>query len=269
MKRRHDIRHIGLCNVIGYSCFALLYLPIIILIVYSFNDNNSLSIWTEFSFRWYRVVFEDRELIASAIRSIQIAVASGLISTSIAICAAVATTNFTRSRRDSIAYAILSAPLMIPEVVIAVGLLITFAEVRSMIAYRGLGYLIVAHVGFCIPFAYIPIRSRMRNLDQSLFLAAGDLYASKWQIFRKITLPLLMPAVFAALSLTLIVSLDDAVISEFVKTAGQDTLPTYILGQLHRAITPKMNAISTLMLLVSTLIICAFYFVFRGKGRLV
>jgi spermidine/putrescine transport system permease protein len=127
-----------------------------------------------------------------------------------------------------------------------------------------LGYLITAHAAFCVPFAYLPIKARLDGMDLSMETAAGDLYATPFVVFRRITLPLLWPGILAGAMLSFVISLDDVIITEFVKTAGQDTLPTYMLGQLRRVITPEINAISSVLLAVS-LVVVTIFFLFTRK----
>jgi spermidine/putrescine transport system permease protein len=163
-------------------------------------------------------------------------------------------------------YAMINQPLMVPEIVTAVALLIFFSRIKLWTGYTGLGYLIAAHTAFCIPFAYMPIRARLENMDLTLERAAADLYATPWHAFRRVTLPLLWPGILAGLMLAFVVSLDDVVITEFVKSGGQDTLPTYMLGQLRRVVTPEMNAISAVFLVLSIVIVTIFFFVSRKKN---
>ena len=140
------------------------------------------------------------------------------------------------------------------------------SSIKVATGYTGLGYLIIAHAAFCVPFAYLPIRARLESMDSTLEAAAADLYATPWQAFRRITLPLLAPGIIAGAMLAFVISLDDVIITEFVKSAGQDTLPTYMLGQLRRAITPEVNAIST-ALLVLTLVLLSVFFVLTRDRR--
>ena len=154
---------------------------------------------------------------------------------------------------------------MIPEIVTAVALLIVFARIKVATGYSGLGYLMAAHTAFCIPFAYLPIRARLESMDLTLETAAADLYATPWKVFTRVTLPLLWPGIIAGLMLAFVISLDDVVITEFVKSGGQDTLPTYMLGQLRRVVTPEMNAISTVFLAISILIVTIFFFISRRR----
>jgi spermidine/putrescine transport system permease protein len=154
----------------------------------------------------------------------------------------------------------------VPEIVTAVALLIFFAWIKVATGYQGLGYLILAHSAFCIPFASLPIRARLEGMDLTLETAAADLYATPWQAFRHVTLPLMAPGIAAGAMLAFVISLDDVVITEFVKSAGQDTLPTYMLGQMRRAITPEVNAISTALLALTVLLLTAFFLLTRKRA---
>ena len=122
-----------------------------------------------------------------------------------------------------------------------------------------------AHTAFCVPFAYLPIRARLEGMDLTLERAAADLYAPPWQAFKRVTLPILWPGILAGFMLAFVISLDDVVITEFVKSAGQETLPTYMLGQLKRSVTPEINAISTVFLGISILLVTMFFFISRKK----
>jgi spermidine/putrescine transport system permease protein len=161
---------------------------------------------------------------------------------------------------------ILAPPVMVPEIVTAVALLIVFSRIKIWTGYSGIGSLLAAHTAFCIPFAYLPIRARLENMDLSLEIASADLYAAPWKTFRFVTLPLLGPGILAGFMLAFVVSLDDVVITEFVKTGGQETLPTWLLGQLRRGVTPEMNAISTLFLLISVGIVTIFFFLSNRRN---
>ncbi|MGQ3294917.1 MAG: ABC transporter permease, partial [Shinella sp.] len=188
------------------------------------------------------------------------------LATILATMAALATTrNERRFPGQTMVYALINQPLMVPEIVTGVALLIFFAMIKVSTGYQGLGYLIAAHTAFCIPFAYLPIRARLETMDLTLERAAADLYATPLQAFRHVTLPLLVPGVIAGFMLAFVTSLDTVVITEFIKSAGQDTLPTYMLGQLRRVVTPEMNAISTVFLLLSVAIVTVFFFISRKK----
>lgn len=266
--RSFDVRRQTGFTAIALICFVLLYLPIILLVVYSFNAGQSIAIWEGFSLQWYVSAWGNEKVQDATIRSLIIACCASVISTSAAVMAALATTRSPKFRGYSAVFAMINQPLMIPEIVTAVALLIFFAMIKVATGYTGLWYLIIAHSAFCIPFAYMPIRARLQGMDLNLEHAGADLYGTPWRVFRRITLPQLWPGVLAGAMLAFVISLDDVVITEFVKSAGQDTLPTYMLGQLRRVITPEVNAISTVLLAISVALVIAFYFLSKsGKPK--
>jgi spermidine/putrescine transport system permease protein len=265
MARQFNVRSQTGFTGIAICCFIALYLPIIVLVFFSFNANTSMGNWSGFSFQWYEKAWANEAVIDATLRSLQIAVVAAIVSTIAATMAALATTRTEGYRGLTFKYAFLNIPLMIPEIVTAVALLIFFAQIKILTGYSGLGYLMAAHTAFCIPFAYLPIRARLEGMDLTLERAAADLYATPWKTFRHVTLPLLWPGILAGLMLAFVISLDDVVITNFVKSAGQETLPTYMLGQLRRTITPEMNAISTIFLLLSIGVVAVFFVVTNKK----
>jgi spermidine/putrescine transport system permease protein len=258
-----DIRHQNGFTAIAVICFAFLYTPIFTMMAYAFNQGDSIALWEGFSLRWFVSAWENEQVKESALRSLVIAGFASSISTIAATMAALATTRTKKFRGQNIVYAVINQPLMVPEIVTGVALLIFFALIKSITGYTGLGYLIIAHTAFCIPFAYLPIRARLEGMNLILETAAADLYATPWKTFRRVTFPLLFPGIIAGAMLAFVISLDDVVITELVKSAGQDTLPTYMLGQLRRAITPEINAISTALLGITVFILTLFYLLSR------
>ncbi len=252
-------------TTVATLCFVLLYLPIFLLVIFSFNAGTSVALWEGFSLRWYASALENEQVQAATVRSVVIATAASAIATSAAVGAALATTRTRPWRGQTVVFALVNQPLMVPEIVTAVALLIFFAMIKVATGYTGLWYLIIAHTAFCIPFAFLPMRARLQGMDLTLEQAAADLYATPWQVFRRVTLPQLWPGILAGAMLAFVISLDDVVITEFVKSAGQDTLPTYMLGQLRRAVTPEINAISTALLAVSVVLVMAFFFLNRSR----
>jgi spermidine/putrescine transport system permease protein len=250
---------------IAVLCFVMLYAPIATLVVYSFNAGTSMAIWEGFSWRWYISGWHNDQVIEASTRSLTIAACASLISTIVATMAAIATTRTRPFRGLTVIYAIINQPLMVPEIVTGIALLIFFAMIKIWTGYTGLAYLISAHTAFCIPFAHLPIRARLENMDLSLERAAADLYATPWMTFRRVTLPLLWPGIIAGAMLAFVISIDDVVITELVKSGGQETLPTYMLGQLRRIVTPEINAISTVFLLLSIGVVTLFFFLNRRK----
>ncbi|QOL80815.1 ABC transporter permease [Pseudooceanicola spongiae] len=250
---------------IAVIVFVLLYLPIAMLVIFSFNAGDSVAIWEGFSLRWYPEAWQNEAVKAATLRSLQVATAASLIATGVATMAALGTTRRRATRGQSFVYVMINQPLMVPEIVTGVALLIFFSSIKVITGYQGLGYLILAHAAFCTPFAYLPIRARLEGMDLALETAAADLYASPWQTFRHVTLPLVMPGAVAGLMLAFVTSLDDVVITEFVKSAGQDTLPTYMLAQIRRSVSADINAISTLLLLLTVVLLTAFFLLTRKR----
>ena len=266
MASHFSVRHQPGFTAIAATCFVMLYLPIFVLVAYAFNAATSTSVWGGLSLRWFEAAWNNAQVIEATLRSFQIAASAAVLATVVATMAALATTRTAPYPGLTFKYAAINQPLMVPEIVTGVALLIFFSRVKIFTGYTGLGYLIAAHTAFCIPFAYLPIRARLENMDLTLERAAADLYATPWQTFRRITLPLLWPGILAGLMLAFVISLDDVVITEFVKSGGQDTLPTYMLGQIRRGITPEINAISTVFLLLSVGVVTLFFFISRKRN---
>jgi len=260
-----SIRRMPGFSLLALACFFALYMPLAPLVVYSFNAGNNIALWEGLSLRWYVAAWENDLVQSAAIRSVVVATIASVIATVLATMAALGTTRTRPYRGQTSIYAMVNQPLMVPEIVTAVALLILFALIKESTGYHGYAYLVIAHTAFCIPFAYLPIRARLEGMDYVLETAAADLYATPWRTFTKVTLPLLLPGIMAGAMLAFVISLDDVVITEFVKSAGQDTLPTYMLGQLRRNITPEINAISTVLLGVSVIMVTVIFFLSRKK----
>lgn len=252
-------------STIAITAFVLLYLPIVTLVAFSFNASNSVAVWGGFSLHWYADAWANQAVKDATMRSLIIGVSAAFLATTLATLAALGTTRRRHFKGQTFIYVVINQPLMVPEVVTAVALMIFFGIIKVATGYQGLGYLIAAHTAFCLPFAYLPIRARLESMDLVLETAAADLYATPWQTFRRVTLPLLAPGIMAGAMLAFVISLDDVVITEFVKSGGQDTLPTYMLGQLRRSFTPEVNAISTMLLGVTVVILTLFFLLTRRK----
>lgn len=253
--RRFDVRRYPGFAPLAVLCLVLLYAPLIVVAVYSFNASPSITIWGGFSLEWYEQVFfgvEAPKFQKAAWNSAVIAVSAATAATVIATAAAVAMIRSAGFRGKSTAFALINLPLMVPEIVTAVATLIFF----SLIGFeRGVLTILLAHIVFCIPFAYLPIAARLEGIPASYEQAAMDLYASPWQAFQKVLFPLMAPGIFSGFLLAFIISLDDFIITNFVKGAGVETLPTAIFGAVKQGIKPNIMAISTLLLLVSILLV--------------
>jgi spermidine/putrescine transport system permease protein len=265
MARRYSVRRQRGFTAIALLCFVLLYLPIGTMVVFAFNAGTTVGAIEGLSLRWFVTAWNNESVIEATLRSLTVAPIAALVATIAATMAALATTRTASYRGLAFKVAFINQPLMVPEIVTAVALLVVFSRVKVWTGYTGIGYLIAAHIAFCIPFAFLPIRARLETMDLSLERAAADLYATPWKVFRRVTFPLLWPAILAGFMLAFVVSLDDVVITEFIKSAGQETLPTYMLGQLRRTVTPEMNAISTMFLALSIAVVTLFFFLSRKK----
>lgn len=241
--------------------YLFFYAPIILLIVFSFNDNRNVGIWTEPSLRWYGEMFQDTRVMGALRNSLVVAFISTIVSTIVGTMLAIALERYRfrgRGALDGISY----LPIIIPDVTMAVMLLIFFFQAFGILEEltgtrltTGLGTITLAHIAFNISFVAVVVRARLSQLDSSLEEAAADLYASRWQAFRRVTLPLIAPGVAGGALLALTLSLDDVVVTQFVSGAGATTLPVYVFGLVRRGVTPLINAVSTVMLLASMILV--------------
>lgn len=242
--------------------FAFLYIPIFVLVALSFNSGTVATIWEGFTPDWYARVLGNPNIVRTARNSLILASSATLLSTLIATSAAVGMAG-RRFRGQNGFNGLLSLPLLVPEIVTAVASLLFFLAIGFELS---LWTVLVAHVVFCIPFAYLPIRARLEGLDPRLLEAAGDLYSSPWRAFVRVTLPLLLPGVAAGAMLAFITSLDDFVITFFVAGAGATTLPVYIYSMIRTGITPEVNAVSSLLLGLSVVFVTLSYLIGK-RGR--
>ncbi|MEO6608722.1 MAG: ABC transporter permease [Aestuariivirga sp.] len=245
----------GLGWVTG-AVFAFLYLPLVVLSIFSFNGGDQVTVWSHFSLRWFREIFRNDAIQIATWNSLIVAATATVFSTVFAICAAMALERGARLPGRNVSISLIAMPLVVPEIVTAVSTLIFFTSIGLKL---GIGNLIIAHIVFCIPFAMLPIRARLREMGEAAETAARDLYADEWKVFWTITLPLLMPAVVSGAMLAFVTSLDDFIISQMVADPGMTTLPMYIYGMIRLGVKPEVNAVSTLLLLASmTLVGCAY-----------
>lgn len=242
--------------------FAFLYIPIFVLVALSFNSNDVATIWSGFSTDWYARVLDNPNILRSAKNSLILASGATFISTLLATAAAVGMAG-RRFPGQNIFNGLLGLPLLVPEIVTAVASLLFFLAIGMELS---LWTVLIAHVVFCIPFAYLPIRARLEGMNPSLLEASQDLYATPLRGFLRVTLPLLVPGIVSGAMLAFIISLDDFVITFFVAGAGATTLPVYIYSMIRTGITPEVNAISTLLLGLSVVVVVASYLI-QQRGR--
>lgn len=231
--------------------FIFLYLPIFILIIYSFNANKVVGVWQGFSMQWYQVLFTDKAIASAFENSIWVATWSTIISTILGTMAALVLERY-RFRGRLTFDAVLYLPIIIPDIVMALSTLLFFVMVGIALSRNTI---LIAHIAFNISFVAVVVRSRLATMDDNLEEAAADLGANEFMTFRRITLPLLMPGIVAGALLAFTLSLDDFVITFFVSGPGSTTLPLRVYSMIKFGVTPEVNAISTLMLLGSTILV--------------
>lgn len=248
-------------------CLFILYAPLIIVMIYSFNDNASITKWSGVSLRWYADVFvgpESEKFKKAAFNSLTIAIMAAVVATVISTAAAIGMVRGGNFRGKALSFGLLSLPIMVPEIVTAVATLIFFSTIGFKL---GTLSILVAHIVFCIPFAYLPIAARLQGIEASFEEAAQDLYANRWQTFRHVLMPIMGPGIVSGFLLAFIISLDDFIITNFIKGAGVETLPTAIFGSVKQGIKPNIMALSTLLLLFSISLVTLSYFVgMRGEN---
>lgn len=255
-----------LLSVNGWLVFAFLYLPILVVVVFSFSASGNVGIWGGFSLRWYDRMLGNTQLMNSVRNSLVVALWSTVIATVLGTAAALSLDRYRRWVGRGAFDGLLYLPIIIPDVTMAVMLLLWFTQVASV--PLGRPSIILAHIAFNISFVAIVVRARLAHMDPEMEDAAADLYANRWQAFRRVTLPLIMPGVLGGGLLALTLSLDDVVITSFVQGPGSTTLPVYVFGLIRRSVTPEINAVSTLMIVVSmVLVLAALGFQSRAERR--
>ncbi|MBW3659177.1 MAG: ABC transporter permease [Actinobacteria bacterium] len=256
----------------AWLVFAFLYAPILVLVVLSFNSNRIVGVWQEPTLRWYRDLLQDQAVLRSLKNSLIVAAVSTTVATVLGTAAALSLERF-RYRGQRLFDGLLYLPVIIPDVTMAVMMLLFFVQAFDLILIAtgtspnlGLGTISLSHIAFNISFVAIVVRARLAGLDRSLEEAAADLYASSWQAFRRVTLPLIAPGVLGGALLALTLSLDDVVITSFVSGPGSTTLPVYVFGLVRRGVTPLINAVSVVMLVGSMLLVIASLIVQRQRN---
>lgn len=228
--------------------YGFLYLPLLIVVIYSFNDSRLNAEWVGFTWKWYDKLFHNREMLTAAGNSLIIASSSALVATVLGTLAGMAMYRY----RMKLLPGLVLAPIAMPDILMGVSLLLFFIMLNMSL---GLISITLAHITFCIGFVALSVQARMSSIDRSLTEAARDLGATPWQCFRKITLPLLAPGILAGALMAFTLSIDDFVITFFVAGVGSSTLPLQIYSMVKIAVTPEVNAISTLLMLLTLILI--------------
>ncbi len=230
--------------------YCFLYLPLIIVVVFSFNDSKLNAEWVGFTWKWYGKLFQNQEMLTAAMNSLIIAAVSAGVATILGTLAGIAMSRY----RLRLLQILVLAPIAMPEILMGVSLLVLFIIINMTL---GLLSIILAHITFCIGFVAISVQSRMSSMDPGLIEAARDLGATPGRCFREITLPQLMPGILAGGLMAFTLSIDDFVITFFTAGVGSSTLPLQIYSMVKIAVTPEVNAVSTLLMLLTLVVIVA------------
>jgi len=252
--------------------FAFFYAPIAILVVFSFSNDRVVGRWGGFTFDWYGEFWNNNQLTNSISVSLQVAAISTVVSVVLGTLSALALERFT-FRGKRVFDALLYLPIIIPAVTLGIMMLVFFAEGIDVIdalfgitLSKGLATITLSHVAFCISFVSVVVRARLSGMDERLEEAAADLYATRWQTFRHVTLPQILPGVAGGGLLALTLSLDDVVVSQFTSGPGATTLPVFVFSLIRKGVTPMINAVSVVMFVASLILVAGMLAVDRLRS---
>ena len=259
-------------NANGWLVYTFFYAPIVLLVIFSFSDSRNVGTWGGWTLDWYRE-FGDNDTAQTALwASLRVALISTVVSIVLGTMSALALERF-EFKGKQVFDALLYLPIIIPDVTMAVMLLLFFAEFFDVLnnlfgldLRKGMGSIVASHIAFSVSFVSVVVRARLAGMDDRMEEAALDLYASRWQAFRYVTLPQTIPGIAGGGLLAMTLSLDDVVITEFVTGPGSTTLPVYVFGLIRRGVTPLINAISVIMLVASMALVVLSLVVERARG---
>lgn len=264
MKRRRT----GLLTVAAFG-YAFLYIPILSVVFYSFNDSRLVTLWGGFSLRWYRVLLESEEVLSAALLSLEVAVVSATVATIFGTLAGLALHRVGRFRGRTLLTGMVTSPLVMPEVITGISLLFLFITLTDWIGWpgaRGAMTITIAHITFSMAYVAVVVRSRLAGTDETLEEAAMDLGGRPLRVFFDITVPTIAPAMVAGWLLAFTLSLDDVVIASFVSGPGATTLPMLIFSKVKLGVTPDINALATVIIVLVSLGVITAALLTRKKG---
>ncbi|OZG74421.1 putrescine ABC transporter permease PotI [Hahella sp. CCB-MM4] len=260
-------KRFSLSNGVFWLGIFFLYAPMLVLIVYSFNESRLVTVWSGWSVKWYVELFDDQQLMSAVMRSLEVAFYSASAAVVLGLFASIVIVRFHKFRGRMLFSGMITAPLVMPDVIIGLSMLLLFVAMAQIVGWpaeRGLLTVWIAHTTFCLAYSTVVISSRLREMDQSLEEAALDLGATPVRAFLKVTLPIISPAVLSAWLLSFTLSLDDVVIASFVTGPGATTLPIEVFSSVRLGVTPKINALATIIIvLVSLVAFGSWYFTRR------
>jgi putrescine transport system permease protein len=230
--------------------FAFLYIPVLSMMVYSFNGSRLATVWGGFSTKWYVTLWNNAQVWKAMVLSVQIALVSATLATILGTMAGIALARFRRFRGRTLLSGMVTAPLVMPEVITGISMLMMFILMANWIGWpgeRGFTTITLAHTTFCMTYVTVIVQSRMLSADRAIEEAAMDLGSRPWQVLKDVTLPVISPAILSGWLLAFTISLDDVVISSFVTGPGNTTLPLLIWSKVKLGVTPDINALATIL----------------------
>ena len=262
----------ALLHANGWIVYFFFYAPIVLLVIFSFSDSRNVGTWGGWTFEWYREFADSNNARNALSTSLKVAAVSTVISVVLGTMSALALERF-EFKGKQVFDALLYLPIIIPDVTMAVMLLLFFSQFFSFLDWafgiefaKGVGSITLSHIAFSISFVSVVVRARLAGMDNKMEEAALDLYATRWQAFRYVTLPQIIPGIAGGGLLAMTLSLDDVVITQFVTGPGGTTLPVYVFGLIRKGVTPLINAISVVMLVASMLLVVLSLLLERSRG---
>ena len=249
--------------------YIFLYMPIVTLVIFSFNDSQLVTVWSHASMRWYAALMDDSDLIAAVALSLKIAFFSALISVFFGVFTAFCLNRYKRFSGRTLLSSMATTPLVMPDVIVGLSLLLMLVSMQHWLGYpeRGLFTILLGHALLGTAYATVVVTSRLREMDGKLDEAAMDLGCQPFQVFRLVTLPLLLPALVSAFLLTFTLSFDDVVLSSFLSGPGYSTMPMVIFSRARLGLNPTINAVATVTIVVVTFAVIASSFYTSHQER--
>ena len=265
------MRRFGFANLMLWLGLLFIYLPMIIMVIYSFNASKLVTVWGGWSLKWYFGLLDNKQLIGSVFRSLEIAFYTAIAAVALGTVAAFVLTRIPHFRGRTLFGGMVTAPLVMPEVITGLSLLLLFVAMAQLVGWpaeRGMLTIWIAHTTFCTAYVAIVVSARLRELDLSIEEAAMDLGAKPWKVFFLITIPMIAPSLAAGGMMSFALSLDDLVLASFVSGPGSTTLPMEVFSAVRLGVKPEINAIASLILLsVSLFTFGSWYLMARAEKR--
>lgn len=265
------MRRFGFAKLMLWLGLLFIYLPMIIMVIYSFNASKLVTVWGGWSLKWYFGLLDNKQLIGSVFRSLEIAFYTAIAAVALGTVAAFVLTRIPHFRGRTLFGGMVTAPLVMPEVITGLSLLLLFVAMAQLVGWpaeRGMLTIWIAHTTFCTAYVAIVVSARLRELDLSIEEAAMDLGAKPWKVFFLITIPMIAPSLAAGGMMSFALSLDDLVLASFVSGPGSTTLPMEVFSAVRLGVKPEINAVASLILLsVSLFTFFAWYFSAKAEER--